>query len=291
MEWLLIALVVVVVLVFVSSSKRRREEEQRRGVAADELARVMRLTDEDVTEFGEKLQGLDIELAGRELDEGTRQDYQRALDDYEAAKESAAAVTSPDQVTHVSEILEDGRYAVACVRARVAGDPLPHRRPPCFFDPQHGPSVRDVSWRPDGGEHRDVPACALDAERVEQGAEPDSRKVMAGAQRVPYWQAGGAYAPWTAGYFGAGLMPALFLGTMMGMSFGGFDGGLGESSEESQDAGDSGGDGGDGSDGGDGGGSDYSADGGYEGGGFDGGGDFGGGFGGGDFGGGDFGGF
>ncbi len=286
--WIVIALVLLAAVFVISSSNRRRLDQQRREAAAEDLAGVKRLTDEDVTEFGEALQELDIELAGRQLDEGTRQDYQRALDDYDAAKESAAAVTSPDQVTHVSEILEDGRYAVACVRARVAGDPLPQRRPPCFFDPQHGPSVRDVSWRPDGGEHRDVPACALDAERVEQGGEPDSRKVMAGSQRVPYWQAGGAYAPWTAGYFGAGLMPALFLGTMMGMSFGGFDAGHGESSGERQAAGDSGGDGGDG---GDGGGGDYSADGGYEGGGFDGGGDFSGGFGGADFGGGDFGGF
>lgn len=281
MWWVLTAIVLLVVVFVISSSNRRQVEQQRREVAAEELAAVRRLTDEDVTEFGEELQGLDVELAGRELDEGTRQDYQRALDDYEAAKESVAAVTSPDQVGHVSEILEDGRYAVACVRARVAGEPLPQRRPPCFFNPQHGPSVRDVPWRPDGGAIRDVPACALDAERVEQGAEPDSRKVMVGARRVPYWQAGSAYAPWTAGYFGAsGLMPALFLGTMMGMSFGAFDGSYDEGYQDSQDAGDSGGDGGD-----------YSADGDYAGDGFDGGGFDGSGFDGGGFDGGDFGGF
>ena len=282
MWWLLLALALLLAVVVVSTSNRRRVEQQRREVAAEDLAGVKRLADDDVTEFGEELQGLDIELAGRQLDAGTRQDYQRALDDYEAAKESVVAVTSPDQVGHVSEILEDGRYAVACVRARVAGEPLPQRRPPCFFDPQHGPSVRDVSWRPDGGEPRDVPACALDAERVDQGAEPDSRKVMVGARRVPYWQAGGAYAPWTAGYFGAfGIMPALFMGTMMGMAFsGGFDGGDSGDSGDSAEGGDGGDSGGDGGDSGD-----FSADGG----GFDGGGDFGGGFG--DFGGGDFGGF
>ena len=49
--------------------------------------------------------------------------------------------TEPDDVRHVTEIIEDGRYAIACVRARVAGDPLPTRRPPCFFDPRHGLSV------------------------------------------------------------------------------------------------------------------------------------------------------
>ena len=86
----------------------------------------------------------------------------------------------PDDVRHVTEILDDGRYAIACVRARAAGEPLPTRRPPCFFDPRHGLSVTDVPWTPPGGATRDVPACALDAERVAAGADPDSRMVMVG---------------------------------------------------------------------------------------------------------------
>lgn len=287
MTFLLIALVVLGVLAFVSSQNRKKLADQQRETAAHELAGVKQTADEDVTQFGEELQRLDSELAGNELDEGTRQDYQRALDDYDDAKQSLDAVTEAEQIRHVAEILEDGRYAVACVRARVAGEELPARRPPCFFNPQHGPSARDVLWTPERGAPRDVPACALDAERVERGAEPDSRKVMLGAQRVPYWQAGPAYAPWTAGYFAAsGIMPALFMGTMMGMVFsGGFDGSYDQGYSDGQDSGDSGGDGGDsgGGDGGGGDGGDYSASG--DGGGWDGGGDFGGG----DFGGGDFG--
>jgi len=113
---------------------------------------------------------------------------------------------------------------MACVRARVAGEPLPTRRPPCFFDPRHGLSVTDVSWTPAGGTPRDVPACALDAERVRAGAEPDVRKVMVGAQRVPYWQGGRAYQPYAAGYFGRfGVMDMMFMGMMFG-GLGGFDG-------------------------------------------------------------------
>jgi hypothetical protein len=109
------------------------------------------------------------------------------------------------------------------VRARVAGEPLPTRRPPCFFDPRHGLSVVDVTWAPPGGTPRDVPACALDAERVRAGAEPDVRKVMVGSQRVPYWQGGRVYAPYAAGYFGGfGPMDWMFMGLMFGG--GGFDG-------------------------------------------------------------------
>jgi hypothetical protein len=190
-----------------------------------ELAPVRQLAFEDVTALGEELQDLDLEMTGRRLDPGENADYQRALDSYEAAKKAADSITAPEQVRHVTEILEDGRYAMACVRARVAGEPLPTRRPPCFFDPRHGLSVEDVAYTPPGGAERDVPACALDAERVKAGAEPDIRKVMVGAQRVPYWQGGRAYQPYAAGYFGSfGPMDWMFMGLLFG---GGFDG-LGE---------------------------------------------------------------
>ena len=109
------------------------------------------------------------------------------------------------------------------MRARVDGLPLPTRRPPCFFDPRHGLSVTDVLWSPPAGAPRDVPACALDAERVQAGADPDSRMVMVGAQRVPYYQGGRAYQPYAAGYFGAfGPMEIMFAGMLFG-GLGGFD--------------------------------------------------------------------
>jgi type II secretory pathway pseudopilin PulG len=255
---------------------RRRAQQIDAAQAAEQLAAVRKAADEDVTVFGEELQQLGNDMAGRDLDEGARSDYQRALDAYEDAKESVAAVQDPEEVRHVTEILEDGRYAMACVQARVEGKPLPERRPPCFFNPQHGPSVTDVPWAPPGGVERDVPACALDAERVAAGADPDSRQVLVGARRVPYWQAGPGFAPFASGYFGAfNILPALLIGTMLGgMMFAGQPGyeDVGAGSEDS-----SGGDGGDG--GGDSGGYDGGHDsGGYDGGGYDGGGWDGGGF-------------
>jgi hypothetical protein len=171
------------------------------------------------------LQGLDLELAGRSLDQGASADYQRALDAYEAAKTAADRIERPEQVQDVTKILDDGRYAIACVRARVAGDALPQRRPPCFFDPRHGLSVEDVTYAPVGGADRKVPACALDAERVKAGAEPDARQVMVGTQRVPYWQGGPAYRPYAAGYFG-GFGPLDWI--FMGFAFNMMGGGLGD---------------------------------------------------------------
>jgi len=125
----------------------------------------------------------------------------------------------------VTSILEDGRYAVQCVQERLAGRPLPTRRPPCFFNPNHGPSTTNVSWAPVGGTPRDVPACAADAERVAAGAEPDSRQVMVGSRRVPYWQAGPAYQPMMAGYFGGfaggGMLPGFLVGMVVADAFSG----------------------------------------------------------------------
>lgn len=269
MELLFIAIIGLAVAAYLSNrgSKARAQAE-----LDSQTDGVRRLAEEDVTRLGEQVAELDLVTAGRALDEGLRQDYQRALDDYEAAKEALDAVRRPEDVRAVTTAVEDGRYAVACVTARVEGRPLPQRRPPCFFNPQHGPSVEEVDWAPAGGLPRPVPTCAADAERVRAGAEPYARKVLSGGERRPYWEAGPAYAPWAAGWFGAyaasGLLPGILLGSMLGGGFGSWDGGYDAGYAEGLEAGDAGGDSG-GDVGGDAGGGDF----------------------GGDFGGGDFGGF
>ena len=101
-------------------------------------------------------------------------------------------------------------------RARLEGREPPERRAPCFFDPRHGPSTRDVEWAPIGGEPRMVPACEADAQRVERGDDPEAREVTVGGQRMPYWAAGPMYAPFMGGFYGAGLLPGLLIGTSLG---------------------------------------------------------------------------
>jgi hypothetical protein len=220
---LVMAIGAVVVWQVVKASKRKELERKRA-----ELEPVKKLAYEDVTAMGEELRTLDSDLLLHDLDAGARADYQRALDSYESAKTAADQMHEPDDVKHVTEILEDGRYAMACVRARVAHEPLPTRRPPCFFDPRHGLSVSNVSYAPPGGVPREVPACALDAERVRSGAEPDVRKVMVGSRRVPYWQGGRAYQPYAAGYFGAfSPMDWMFMGLLFGGGFDGIGDGIG----------------------------------------------------------------
>jgi hypothetical protein len=271
---ILIVAGVVFAIVFVSRRRKRRREQ--------ELAELKQSVYEDVTRLGEDISALNLDVRDPGLDSAAREDYQRAMDSYDQAKAAVDQARQPEDMRRVTTALEDGRYYMTAVRARVDGRPVPERRAPCFFNPQHGPSVQDVSWAPPGGAPRSVPACAADAQRVLSGQDPDARLVTVGGYRRPYWDAGPMYAPYAGGYysgFGGGeMLGGILIGTALGSMFGGgFGGGWGGGGYDAgyaagYDAGNDNNDFG----GGDGG--------------FDiGGGDFGG-FDGGDFGGGDFGG-
>ena len=141
--------------------------------------------DSDITTFGDELRDLDLDVVGRELSTDATDDYTRALDAYDGAKNQLARAQMSSDVKRITQILDDGRYAIASVKARVNGQPLPERRPPCFFDPAHGPSVENVQWAPPGGSARSVPACAADLSRINTGNDPSIRLVPMGAQQAP----------------------------------------------------------------------------------------------------------
>jgi hypothetical protein len=184
------------------------DRRRRRHQESQELVGVRMLADEDVTLLGEELQRLDAEVGG--LDADGRTDYQRALDAYESAQRLVPRLSRAEEVSKVTDTLTSGRYALACVRARLAGEPVPELRVPCFFNPQHGPSVRDVQFTPRGRGTRLVPACAQDAARVESGQAPQVRTVRIGSRTVPYWEAGDAYLPYGEGYFVTGALQGAY---------------------------------------------------------------------------------
>jgi hypothetical protein len=195
----------------VRRNRRRRAEDQRAV-----LDRLRVVVDEDITAFGEELDRLDFQPGEPGADDAMRADYAHALDAYETAKQRMAAATRPEEVRTVTEALEDGRFSLARLAARRAGRPLPERRPPCFLDPRHGPSVTDATWTPPGGAPRQVPVCAADATRLADGRDPVIREVDTEYGRRPYWDAGPAYGPWAGGYFGGGILPGLLVGTLLG---------------------------------------------------------------------------
>ncbi|MFE2066822.1 hypothetical protein ACFXDH_31345 [Streptomyces sp. NPDC059467] len=195
----------------VRRNRRRHEEEQRAA-----LDRLRVVVDEDITAFGEELDRLDFHPAEPGADDAMRADYERALNAYDQAKAAMADARRPEDVRTVTQALEDGRFSLAQLAARREGRPLPERRPPCFFDPRHGPSVTDATWTPPGGSSREVPVCAADATRLADGRDPVVREVDTDFGRRPYWDAGPAYGPWAGGYFGGGILPGLLLGTALG---------------------------------------------------------------------------
>ena len=252
-EFIVIVALIAAVVAFFALRARRRE--------AAELGAVRTEAADDLLELGEEIRALDVDVEARDLDAATRGDYERALEAYERADRALNRAQRPEDLEKVSAALEEGRFAIASTRARIEGRELPERRPPCFFDPRHGPSVRDVDWAPPGGIPRPVPACAADAQRVEEGQDPDAREFVVGGRRVPHWNAPPAYGPYAGGFFSPfGFLPGLLIGSMLMPPV---------VIDEGGDSGDEGGDGGEGDfgEGGDSGGGD---------------------FGGGDFGGGDF---
>jgi FlaG/FlaF family flagellin (archaellin) len=213
---LLLVLLAVPLALFGLSRRRRRKQEEA------EFAQVREVARDDVVALGDDIRSLDIDMEMEDVDPEAKQHYGIAVERYTQASEALDRARRPEDVQHVTELLEEGRWAMEAARAEMEGRQAPERRPPCFFDPRHGPSVTDVEWAPPGGQPRPVPACAADAVRIQEGQDPDARRVSVNGELVPYWQAGPAFAPWAGGFFGAGLLPGLFIGSVLGGAFGGF---------------------------------------------------------------------
>jgi hypothetical protein len=192
--------------------QRRRDEELER----QQLEEVKHVAREDLVALGEDIRALDLDVQMPNADPEGKQHYNQAVERYTEAEQALDRARRADDIQHVTSALEDGRWAMSAAKAELAGGEAPERRPPCFFDPRHGPSVGDVEWAPPGGQPRPVPVCAADLQRIQDGIEPETRQVPAGGQLVPYWAAGPAYMPWAGGFFGGGLLPGLFIGSMLG---------------------------------------------------------------------------
>ena len=222
--WLLLALLGIPAALFATRAVRRRREERA------EMEEVRATAHQDVVALGDDIRSLDLDIEMPGVDRAARDDYERALACYDRANEALRIARRPEDLGAVTEAVEEGRFAIVVAKARLEGRRPPERRPPCFFDPRHGPSVRDVEWAPPGGAPRPVPACAADAVAIEEGRDPSVREVMVGGAPTPYWNASPAYGGWAGGFYGGfgggfggiGLLPGLLMGTMLGSALGGW---------------------------------------------------------------------
>jgi LPXTG-motif cell wall-anchored protein len=193
---------------YLSRRKRKREE----------LAQVKLVARDDLVALGDDIRALDVDVAMPNANQEAKDHYNQAVEVYTDAEQRLDAARQPGDLEPVSSELERGRYEMEAAKALLAGKPAPERRPPCFFDPRHGPSTREVEWAPPGGIPRPVPACEADALRVEEGLDPQVREVDYGRGRVPYWAAPSAYTPFFGGFYGGfgGFLPGLLVGEMLG---------------------------------------------------------------------------
>jgi hypothetical protein len=201
---------------------RRRQRKREEAAVEAEFEEVREVARDDVVALGDDIRALDLDMEMPNADPEAKQHYALAVERYTQASEALDRARRPEDLQPVTELLEEGRWAMEAARAEMEGRPAPERRPPCFFDPRHGPSVTDVQWAPPGGQPRAVPVCAADAVRIRDGEEPNMRQVPVNGELVPYWQAGPAFGPWAGGFFGGGLLPGLLVGSLLGGALGGF---------------------------------------------------------------------
>jgi hypothetical protein len=169
----------------------KRKQERLMLAERDRVAR--RMTNEDVTQLGEELAELHYDTLTTSLQGEIGDDYAKALDAYDRAKQLLRTTEPADVVKVLFPVLEDGRFHLACVLARQEGRPLPQRLPSCYFNPQHGPSHGEVEWTPPAGPPRRIAVCLADQNRLERDKMPAIRMVRVGEQLVPWFTADEAF--------------------------------------------------------------------------------------------------
>jgi hypothetical protein len=216
----LVAAALVVVVALLGNAGRRRGV--RRGA---DFSEVRAVAQEDLRALGEDLRNLDVDLqaAGHENPEAVNQ-HTRAYEYMEEAAVAFEQATSPEDLAAVSGALESGRFAMTAARMLFERHEAPRRRPPCFFDTRHGPSVDDVGWEPPDGPPRPVPACPDCRQKVANAIDPPVRRVRTGGRLVRFYNAPPQFESWFGGYFGraaADLVAGFPLGDALDDGFAG----------------------------------------------------------------------
>jgi hypothetical protein len=178
--------------------------EQRSLLSGVQLAEAKATSREDLDALARDLRNLNVNLQAEEAGnpEAVNQ-YTRAYEYLERAEEAFDRASKPADLAQVSSALESGQFAMAAARALFERREAPRRRPPCFFDTRHGPSVHDVGWEPPEEEPpRPVPACRACMQQVANGVQPQPRRIRTALNRVPFYDAPPHFESWFGGYFG-----------------------------------------------------------------------------------------
>jgi hypothetical protein len=199
----LLAVAGVIGLAVLVALTLENRSEQRTIRSRAQLAEVKATSQEDLDALADDLRNLNVDLQAEEA--GNAQavnQYTRAYESLERAEQAFEQAKSSGDLAQVSSALESGRYSMAAARAMFERRDPPKRRPPCFFDTRHGPSVHDAGWEPPYGPPRPVPACQACMLQIANGVQPQPRRIRAGLRRVPFYDAPPQFESWFGGYFG-----------------------------------------------------------------------------------------
>jgi len=176
--------------------RARRERREAELLERESFRVARRAAREDVTVLGEEIAALTPDAEGLGAREGAQagEHHRFALDLYEQAKQQVEAAQAARDVDLATETLERGYWEIAAVKALVTGEPLPERRGPCYFNPQHGPAAATIDWSPPGGTSRRVEVCRGDELRLVEGLAPRIRTLRVNDRNVPWWEAQDAIA-------------------------------------------------------------------------------------------------
>jgi hypothetical protein len=206
-QWQLVQLaglgLLLLVAVSVVGGRLIEQRRRRRAFRRARFEEVRALSYEDVTALGADLAALDTTV--QVLDDRHPEamvELASAHEWFERAIERLEQAATPEELAPVSSSLEAARFHLTSARSRIEGLGRLRRRPPCFFDTRHGPSVNDVGWIPPGAAPRPVPACAACMVQVNDNAQPPVRLVRSSGTVIPFYEAPPHFESWFGGYFG-----------------------------------------------------------------------------------------
>lgn len=145
----------------------------------------------------------DVERDGPldELGAMVDESWTAVLHGFRQVKDSLGHAHTNSQLSAVTEHVAATRQLLKLYRAALLAEPMPEVTPPCFFNPNHGPSETSVTWYTPDGEQVRLPSCAADARRLASGAAPYARTFRTDAGRQPWWLVGEQAAAWARGWF------------------------------------------------------------------------------------------
>ena len=182
---------------------RESRTERRTIRSGNQFGEAKAAAQDDLDALANDLRNLNVDLQAEEAGKPQAvNQYTRAYEFLERAEQAFEQARSPADLAQVSSAVESGRYSMSAARALFERRDPPRRRPPCFFDTRHGPSVNDIGWVPPYGPPRPVPACADCMRQIAAGSQPQPRRVRAGLRRVPFYEAPPHFESWFGGYFG-----------------------------------------------------------------------------------------